>query len=279
MIGLRDVCGFWRRALIAWPDGRSDAETDVYWLQGPRRYADLRIPAGRPRSPGVTCLRALDWTLLRFMARQEGFFGQLDIVASVGQWHRAFDFQPESGMADRGALAFDDGILIERGLDLPYVEHWCRQSGSEDVLALSFAADASTAPGCLVVTGDAFIYARGRTVPLPRGATLRELVDGAASLQAAQDLFDCEISFGLRQGGGWRIERSSHCYREGAMLAPALDGAGDSLVVDDVTAAGARFKRAWHIAAQESTTVAPLSHWFASPVAHCSPGMAALMQK
>ena len=279
MIGLRDVCGLWRRALIAWPDGRTDAKTDVFWLQGPHRYADLRVPAGRPACPGVTCLRDLDWPMLRFMARQEGFFGHLDIAASVGQWHRAFDYQPDTGMADRGTLAFEDGILIERGVDLPYVEHWSRQSGTEDALALSLATKPAAAPGCLVVAGDAFIYARARSVPLPRGENLSELVDGAASLEAAQDLFDCEISFGRRHGGNWRIERSSHCFREGAMLSPELDSAGGALVIDDVTAAGARLQRVWRIAEVESAIAAPLSHWFGSRVEQHQPGRSKAMQE
>ena len=279
MIGLRDVCGLWRRALIAWPDGRTDAETDVFWLQGPRRYADLRVPAGRPACAGVTCLRDLDRTMLRFMARQEGFFGHLDIAASVGQWHRAFDYQPDTGMADRGALAFEDGILIERGVELPYVEYWSRQSGTEGVLALLLAAEPEAVPGCLVVAGDAIIYARGRAILLPRGTNLVELVDGTASLQAAQDIFDCEISFGRRHGDAWRIERSSHCFREGAMLSPELDSAGGAFVIDDVTPGGGRLRRAWRIAEVESSIAAPLSHWFASRAEHHPPGLAEAMQK
>ena len=228
---------------------------------------------------GRTCLRELDWPLLRFMARQEGFFGHLDIVASVGQWHRAFDYQPDTGVTDRGALAFEDGTLVERGVELAYVEHWSRPSATGDVLALSLATEGEAVPGCLVVADDAFIYARGRTHALPREANLSQLVDGAASLQAAQDLFDCEISFGRRYGGGWRIERSSHCFREGAMLSPALDSAAGSLVIDDVTAEGARFKRAWRITEHESSTFAPVSNWFASHVEHQPPRLSASMHK
>ena len=270
-VSLRDVCGLWRRTQIAWPDGRTDADTEVFWLQGPRHYADLRVPAGRPACPGATCLRELDWPMLRFMARQEGFFGRLDVVASVGQWHRAFDYQPDTGIADRGALAFQDGILIERGIDLPYVEHWSRRSGAGDVLALSLAAEGEAVRGCLVVAGDAFIYARGREQALPRGINLTQLVDGAASLQAAQDLFDCEISFGRRHGGHWRVERSSHCFREGATLSPELDNAAGSVVIDDVSAEGARFKRTWRITEDESSIAAPLSNWFKLRARHDVP--------
>ena len=105
---------------------------------------------------------------------------------------------------------------------------------------------------------------------MPRGATLRELIDGAASLQAAQDIFDCEISFGHRDAGDdWRIERSSHCFREGAMLAPAFDSVAGSLVIDDVAPDGTPIKRTWRVIAHESTS--PLSRWFGSDGADVVP--------
>lgn len=270
MVSLHDVPGLWRRTLIAWPDGRSDTETQVFWLQGPRHYADLRIPARRPACSDVTCLRDLDWTLLRFMARQEGFFGRLDMAESIGQWHRAFDYQPDTGVADRGMLAFEDGILVERGIELPYTEHWLRQPDTSEAVALLLETEAGT-PGCFVVAGDAFVYARGRTAALPHGVTLDHLIDDAASLQAAQDLFDCEISFGHRQsddkGGDWRIERSSLCFREGAALAPVLDSAAGVLVVDDVTPEGAPIKRSWRVIGTESSNDLPPSYWLGSGTA------------
>lgn len=261
MICLHDLSGLWRRTSIGWPDGRTDTETEVFWLQGPRHYADLRIPAGRSASPYATCLRDLEPAMLRFMARQEGFFGRFDIVDSIGRWQRRFNYQPDTGVADRGALAFEDGILVERGIELPYVEHWSRQSAGGDAMALVLATETGM-PGCLVTAGDAFIYARGRATTLPQGATLSGLIDGAASLQAAQDIFDCEISFGRRHAGDWRIERSSHCFREGATLSPTLGGVTGSLIVDDVTPEGAPIKRAWRVAEHESTRGASLSVWF-----------------
>jgi len=270
MIRLQDVSGQWRRTSIAWPDGRSDTATEVFWLQGVRRYADLRIPAGRPACAGAVCLRNLDRAMLRFMTRQEGFFGHLDIDASVGRWHRAFDYQPDTGMADHGALAFEDGVLVERGIDLPYIERWSRKAGPESVMAFGLATEAGT-PGCLVLAGDAFIYARGRTTALPPCVTLNQLLDRAGSLQAAQDLFDCEISFGRCQGGDWRIARSSHCFREGAALSPRLDSAAGVLVIDDVTAEGAPIEQSWRIVEHESTSYAPLSHWFGPGAAHDTP--------
>jgi hypothetical protein len=250
MIHLRDLGGLWRRALIVWSDGRSDRDdTEVFWLQGPSLYADLRVPAGRPAFANATCLRDLDFTMLRSMAAQEGFFGRFAVADTVGQWQRTFDYQPDTGIADRGTLAFEDGTLVERGIDLSYVEHWSRIDSGEG-MALALAAE-SGAPGCLVVAGDSFIYARGRVAALPPGGTLAQLIDSAVSLQAAQDLFDCEISFGRRRGSVWRIERSSHGFREGASLSPVFDELARTLAIADLTTEGAPVRHTWRVVAQE----------------------------
>ena len=258
MIHLHDLTGLWRRTLIAWPDGRSDATTEVFWLQGPSLYADLRVPIGRPVNADIKCLRDLDEAMLSFMATQEGFFGRFDVAADIGDWQRTFDYRPDNGLGDRGALAFEGDILVERGSDAPYIEHWVR-AGSGDTMALMLATEAGT-PGCLVVCGESFIYARGRANALPLGAKFSRLVDDAASLQAAQDLFDCEISFGRLRGGAWRITHSSHCFREGVSLAPVFDEAAGALSIADATPDGAPMRRTWRVAAQEG---AP-SRWLAS---------------
>lgn len=260
-VRLNDLAGLWRRTVIAWPDGRSDTTTDAFWLQGPKYFADLRIPRGRPDLPAGSCLRDLDWDMLRFMARQEGFFGDLEVAQSTGHWHRAFDYQPDTGVADRGTLKFEGDVLVERGVESPYVEHWQRESrAGENAMALRLVSGDPLSFGCLIAAGDAFIYARSRAMHLPRNTTLHQLVSDAGSIEAAQNFFDCEISFGRRRGARWEIERSSLPYREGQTLAPALDAA--SLVIGDVAPTGAASKRAWRIAACESSAADPFFHWF-----------------
>jgi hypothetical protein len=203
--------------------------------------------------------------MLRFMAGQEGFIGELDVTDSVGHWRRVFDYQPKTGVADRGSLAFEGDILVERGVELPYVEHWHREPGSErDVLALWLFADTPRPVGCLVAAGDAFIYARSRVQKLPRLTTLTALLDAALSLEESQNLFDCEISFGRRSRGGWVIQRSNLPFREGQNLAPQVDSAAHVLALDDLDLSGAPIKRCWRIAACESTKGRPLDHWFGS---------------
>src|SRR5262245_7965645 len=106
MVSLSEITGLWRRNLISWPDAEPDTTTEVYWLQGPKLDVDRRIPAGRPECK-ATCLRELDVRMLRFLARQEGFFGTLEVSDSIGHWRRDFDYQPDTGRQDRGQLTFE----------------------------------------------------------------------------------------------------------------------------------------------------------------------------
>ena len=260
MVSLSDIRGLWRRRLIAWQAGETDTTTEVYWLQGPKLYADLRIPHGRPPC-SASCLRELDSAMLGFLARQEGFFGHLDVGGSIAHWHRAFDYQPDTGRQDRGRLAFEGGVLVEHGVEAPYIEHWVREPRSGDVMALSLTADAPSRTGCLIVAGEAFMFARSRGTKLPPGADLAECVQAAGSLQAAQDLFDCEISFGRVDGHEWRIERSSLPFREGRSLRADSETGTGSLLVDDLTPEGTSIRRAWQIAAYEGTSAKPLRQW------------------
>lgn len=222
MVSLSDIRGLWRRRLIAWPQGEADTTTEVCWLQGPQHYIDLRIPEGRPRCRAA-CLRELDRKALGFLAREEGFFGKLDVQVSIGHWHRAFDYQPDTGRKDRGHLAFEDDVLVERGVEAPYIEHWVREPTTDECMALSLVTDAPSRAGCLILAGDAFMYARSRSAELPPGADLTACLKAAGSLEQQQDVFDCEISFGRVQDRQWRIERSSLPFREGHSLRPDVE--------------------------------------------------------
>ncbi len=254
MVELNELQGLWRRTLIAWPGDRFDTTTEVYWLQGPSRYADLRIPAGRPKLEAAACLRDLDWPMLRFMTLQEGFIGHLELSHSPAHWHGIFDYQPASGVADKGRLEFADDILVEHGVEASYVEHWRREAGTaQDVVALWLAADGSSAVGFLIAATDAFMYARGRAEPLPPNTKLSSLLDAAGSLGEAQALFDCEISFGRKGAEEWRIERSSLPFREGKRFRSEIDDDFDRLEIEDLTSDGIATKRSWRIVAWEGT--------------------------
>src|SRR5262245_47539272 len=65
--------GLWIRSLIAWPDGRRDTTTQVFWLQGPGFFADLRQPTGAPDFSRVHRLADVTDTQLTWMSKQEAF--------------------------------------------------------------------------------------------------------------------------------------------------------------------------------------------------------------
>jgi hypothetical protein len=132
-------------------------------------------------------------------------------------------------------------------------------------LALSLAAGALM--GCLVAAGDSFMFARSRSAKLPPGADLAECVEGAGSLEAAQALFDCEISFGRVADQHWRIKRSSLPFREGHTLRPDIDSETGRLMLDDLTPEGFFLRRAWTITATEGSRAKALVHSLAPDAA------------
>jgi len=240
--------GLWRRSLLAWPDGRRDGTSRVTWLQGPSYYVDLRQPAGRPELRRRTLLRALTPAHLDWLATQEGFAGELRFDEGTFHWARDIDFQPVSPNPDRGHLRVEEGALIEEGLYLPYTEHWHREAiESAPFRGWRLIERSTGCRGFLVRGGGVFMYARERRARLLPHIDFRDQLAGAASIAAAQDLVDCEISEGTVTADGWIIRRSSLPYREGcclAMHAPERSGTFD---VSDLSAEGRLVERCWDI--------------------------------
>lgn len=249
MLQIESLRGLWRRSLIFWSDGRRDTETDVAWLQGPSYYADLRQPAGRPDFQGVAGLRHMTEAHVAWAARQEGFAGQLRRDGVFFEWQRAVDFQPVSGQPDSGLLRIHDGILIEEGRYVPYVEHWHRGAEARTpCVALRLRDCQAGCEGVLVRVGHTFMYVRGRAAALPPGMPLTHTIAGAASLQAAQDLIDCEISIGGIGPAGWIIRRSTLPFNEGLRLLPSnARDCSVKFLTADLTPGGAGATREWDI--------------------------------
>ncbi|GLK67195.1 hypothetical protein [Hansschlegelia plantiphila] len=107
MLGLIDVRGRWRRALLAWADGRADRTTLVDWVQGPSFYADLRSPAARPDFTGVAGLTDLTPAQVEWLGGQEGFAGRLGFDGAFFEWGRALDYQPPGPFLDAGSLRME----------------------------------------------------------------------------------------------------------------------------------------------------------------------------
>jgi hypothetical protein len=209
------VRGLWRRRSIAWPDGRFDDTTIVYWLQTASAFADIRIPADRPDLRGLTAPPTAEQ--IGFLARQGGFAGWTELNGDHCRWHRRIDFQPPSGVPDEGRLRWHDGVLIEEGVHEPYVEVWERVAVGAGTVRIAPAAEADE---ILVVCGDAFLYAHDRRPPLPAADSLATLIRAAADGAEAARLLECEISFGACARGAipWEIQLSTIPARQGRAL-------------------------------------------------------------
>jgi len=249
---IADLRGLWRRALIAWPDGRRDETTQVWWLQGALTYVDLRQPSGAPDFADVRGLADLSENHCAWLAVQEGFAGRLGFDGAHFEWARAIDFQPRSLQADAGSLEWEHDLLVETGRDVAYVEHWRRDGTGASLPAAAVsltAADGGQTQAALLRVGAAFMFARDRAVSLPPHRTLAECVAEASTLDAAQALVDCEISFGQVTAKEFQITASTLPYRVGDRLGQRRSGA--ALTILDRDADGRTIRRRWDIVERE----------------------------
>jgi hypothetical protein len=252
MLEITDLPGLWRRSLIVRADGSRDTTTWVRWLQGPSDYADLRQPAGRPDFGGVGYLRQLTRKQLGWMALQDGFAGKLLLADDIFEWRRDIDFQPPGSTPDRGRLIRDGDTMIEEGYDRPYIEHWHPAAeAAAPTYALRLRDAVNGCMGHIVRVGALFMYARGRAVSLPSADDLAACLALAGSLSEAQDMVDCEVSFGTVTGAGWTITHSSLPFREGQRLDMQLTADMGRVQASDLTADGRPMRRSWNIVAAE----------------------------
>jgi hypothetical protein len=245
-----DITGLWRRSLIRWPDGNLDTTTWVRWMQTSTLFVDLRQPSDRPSFSGVSCLRDLRREHLAWLACQDGFAGEIHFDGTFFEWQRQIDLQPVAAFPDAGRFWFERDIMVEEGRDVPYIEHWHREAPAPEPCAGIRMKDvANGGLGIVVRFGDLFMYARRRPGEVPLGAKLIDCIEGTANLQEAQDLVDCEISFGRIDAGGWRIERSSLPYKENQLLGLQAGESRQSRVsTTDVTPIGEPLVCHWEIA-------------------------------
>lgn len=258
MLPMSDMQGLWTRTLLVRPDATRDTTTSVAWLQGPTLFADLRQPMGRPSFSSVRALGDLSREQVAWLAEQEGFAGRLEQDGAFFVWRRVLDYQPKALIPDSGRLYLDGAIMVEEGRHSPYIEHWQRDAGPiVPCVAARLIDRAAGCDGFLVRAGAYFIYARaGVSAALPAGSRLSDCFDGAASLEAARDLVDCEISFGRVAGKDWTILRSSLPYREGAHLDLLMAGSGHRLSTADVAVDASAMLRTWDVVEIEGDAAA-----------------------
>jgi len=243
--------GLWRRSLIRWPDGSNDTSTVVHWLQGPSFYADLRQPKPMRSFSGVRALADLSGDDCRWLARQEGFAGELGFDGRWFEWHRLIDLQPKSTHADAGTLHWDQHRLVELGREIPYLEQWERDDAVpiEPCAAFLLRDPVHGIRALLIRVGGSFMFARERRVALPAGCSLLACVDAAHSLEEARGLIDCEVSYGEITARDFRVTASTLPHRVSDSLEPELTD--DTVSILDGYSSGRRMRRNWSIVASE----------------------------
>jgi hypothetical protein len=269
--GVSGLRGLWRRSMISWPDGTRDSSSSVRWLQGLSMCIDLRQPAmpvaatptaaatsaaaatlaAPAQFAGVRALSDLSINQCAQLAQQQGFAGRCTFDGSHFVWSRSIDFQPRSLVADAGSLHWEGTALVETGRDIAYVESWHRDSSAATLpvaaAVLHDAGHGSTA--VLLRVGAVFMFARDRALPLAGPQALADCVAGAATLQQAQQLVDCEVSFGSALPSGFQITASTLPWRIGALLDPRF--LHPQLTTLDCAAHGGAITRRWEIVEAE----------------------------
>lgn len=188
--------GLWQRRLLETPAGQ-DTTTEVFWLQTPTLYVDLRVPRGRQDS----C---------------EGFAGRLEADGDILTWQRWLDLSPPSPWPDVGRMLGEGDLLEELGVHQPYREIWQRVARGGDDMALVWD-DGEAGQGIWVMLGRYFMWALFRR---EAGVSNREISYG---LRGNED-------------GGWTILRSSEASLVGTSLIERYHislpnaGAGDCLL-------------------------------------------------
>lgn len=210
------VQGVWRRNTLRDDSGLVDDTTQVYWVQTPTLFADIRVPAARPDDAGKTSLADYDDAELSRLADQAGFAGSLRVDGQICRWQRPIDYQPSRPTPDEGAMFREGDRLSETGLHANYCEDYnLIDDGGGRFLALECPEHRRL----LVVVGNHFLFARGRALDLPKGATLADLV-AQADPADKRTLLDCELSLGKGLAGvePWRIDLSTLPFRQGRSL-------------------------------------------------------------
>jgi len=224
-------------------------------MQTPTLFADLRQPTSRPSFIGLNCLRDLNRPHIEWLAGQDGFAGEIHCDGRFFEWRREIDLQPPAAYPDAGSLRFDGDIMVEEGREVPYVEHWHRAVRGAEPGAGFRLREVSTGCRSIVVRrGDLFMYARARPGRSLAGGRLIDWVDRTSDLTLAQDLVDCEISYGRIESGGWLIERSSLPYRENQWLGlSACESGPGKIRTADVAPTGGFLCRSWEITNAQGT--------------------------
>ena len=251
LLSMADLRGLWRRKWISSAED-GGVSLSVYWLQTDSLFADIRLPVER-RIAASTVAEA-DAAGLRDLAACEGFAGRAELHEAHCTWHRAFDWQPDVGVADIGHVRAEGDLLYEHGVHRDYSEVWQRLTPARaPAFGLELRDLSDGRAGYLVSIADFFIYARGRPAQLRGAGDLTTMLDDCSDTEAKRALFDAEIAMG-EVSPGWLITHCTYPWREGERLFQGpLATVGGTLTMAETDRDGRVKQRCWQVVAHEAT--------------------------
>ena len=225
-----EYIGVWQRDLLETAIIKDDT-TLVLWMQTQQYHIDIRVPAACTNIRKVSSLEDYTDEELLLLASQQGFAGITQVTPSTAkssdicQWHREFDFQPQTDARDIGKMVFTDAnTMIETGLDDVYLEVWRRLESSQKPCSFEFITGKNrkglTTRAYYMRAGNFVGYARSRQIILPKAASL---IDAIYTIKPVRDelldWLDMEISFGeMIDEQHWKIMYSTLLFKQGLII-------------------------------------------------------------
>ena len=213
MITERDLQGHWRRDWLALP-GHFDPTTRVHWLQSGSHYADIRIPKKRPSLEEARCLADLPTETLAMLMAAEGFAGTISVEDSLCTWDRHINWHGRPDAVDTGAMSFENGALIEKGVHADYSERWLAELGGAHH-AEHFTDGRRW--GVVVTVGDRFVFGIGEE-GAPSSRALRDALEAGERADGLERQFDSTYALGRWSGAIGKAELCTNPFVEGQVI-------------------------------------------------------------
>ncbi|SFM97730.1 hypothetical protein [Variovorax sp. OV329] len=227
------MMGLYRRHIIAFADGTSDTETQVYWLQSRNFSIDLRLPREAGLVAQARPLADYSRDELAVLCEYEGWVAQCVWDGEQLAWREPTAFQLHDRWPEPAPLRRVGNCMIEFAPSGAYVEDWRLQPSAPGPLVGLRLIDERELEsgrvlhrgGGLIVSGDYAGLVMGRAEAPGVSAPLRDHVLSAqGNDEALGRLMDFETSIArgsMREG--FEVTHSTCPGRVGQQAFP-LDG-------------------------------------------------------
>ncbi|MGJ7508067.1 hypothetical protein [Variovorax sp. GT1P44] len=227
------MMGLYRRHCIAFADGTSDTETQVFWLQSRNFSIDLRIPRDDELPASAKPWAEYSAAELQVLANCEGWVAQSIWDGEQLVWREPTALQLHDRWPEPAPLRRVGNCMVELAPSGAYVEDWRLQpSAPGPLVGLRLIEEREVGSGRLlhrggglIVSGDHAGLVLGRPEePSPGESLVQQVLAEVGNGQALSRLMDFETS--MAQGSvqdGFRVTHSTCPGRVGEEIF-ALDG-------------------------------------------------------